>query len=168
MKKQFLILPLLLLCVLVLNSCAAKKRLAKLKAHQTMLARVSADENMSPEAKLDSLATSFVKMMDEGLSITNPKAGAAYVKQYNALNKEAINSIVDQVVDYSANLKKSDRTKAALRMVGKPYAKDLVSLMPKFRKKYAQIKFVAALTKKVRKGFGSFGGSLMGNILENL
>lgn len=168
MRKQLSILPLLLLCVVVLNSCAAKKRLATLKAHQSMLQRVSADQNMSAEAKMDSLATSFVRMMNEGLDITNPKKGVAYVKQYNELNKDAINSIVDQVVDYSGSLEKSDRTKAALRMARKPYAKDLLTLIPKFRKKYAQIKLVAGLTKRVRKGFGSFGGSLLDGLLDKL
>lgn len=168
MKKQIFILPLLLLCVIVLNSCAAKKQLAALKQHQTMLAKVSADANMSPEAKMDSLASSFVRMMDEGLSITNPKKGAAYVKKYNALNKESIDAIVDQVIDYSASLEKAERTKAAVRMVRKPYAKDLVRLIPKFKKKYAQIKFVAGLTKRVRKGFGTFGGSMLDGLLDNL
>lgn len=168
MKKQVIILPLLLLCIVILNSCAAKKQLAALKAHQSMLTKVSNDQNLSAEVKMDSLATSFVRMMNEGLSITNPKKGAAYVKKYNELNKGAINSIVDQVVDYTADLEKSDRTKAALRMIGKPYAKDLITLIPKFKKKYAQIKFVAGLTKRVRKGFGSFGGSMLEGLMDKL
>jgi len=168
MKKQFLILPLMLLFMLVLNSCAAKKQLAQLKEHQSRLTKASNDENLSAEEKMDVLATSFVQMMEEGLSITNPKKGVAYVKKYNELNKAAINSIVDQVVDYSANLEKPDRTKAALRMAGKPYAKDLLTLIPKFSKKYAQVKFVAGLTKRVRRGFGSFGGSLLNGLLDKL
>jgi hypothetical protein len=168
MKKYIYIVPLILLCAVLLSSCAAKKRMATLKAHQSMLSRVSADQNLSAEAKMDSLASSFVRMMNEGLNITNPKKGIAYVKQYNELNKEAINSIVDQVVDYSASLEKPDRTKAAIRMARKPYAKELLTLIPKFKKKYAQIKFVAALTKRVRRGFGSFGGNLLDGLLDKL
>ena len=168
MKQRIYILPLLLSVLLVFNACAAKKRLAALNSHQTMLQRVSLDETMSAEAKMDSLASSFVKMMHEGLDITNPKQGVAYVKQYNTMNKDAINSIIEQITTSTASMDKGDRNAAGLRILGKPYTRELIQLIPRFAKKYAQIKFVSGLTKQVKGGLFSFGGKMFQGLLENL
>jgi len=154
--------------ITLLSSCAAKRQLADLTQHQTMLQRVSADESLSAEVKMDSLASSFIRMMDEGLSITNPKRGIKYVKQYNQMNKGAINQLVEQIVSGTSSMDKSERTKMGIRVATKPYVKDLIRLVPKFSKKYAQLKFVAGLTKKVKRGVGSFGGKFLQGMIENL
>lgn len=163
---RFLVLTILLAPIL-LTSCAAKKRAMTLANHKSMLMSIADNQDLAAEVKMDSLASSFVRMMNEGLSITNPKKGAQYVKSYTQQNKGAIEKIVEQIVKSSSDMDKGERTRLALRMVGKSYTKDLIQLIPKFSKKYAQIKFVTGLTKKVKKGLFSFGGNALRGLLEN-
>ena len=159
------LIAVLLIAPLLLTSCAAKKRVAALAAHKNMLSTIADNSDLSAEVKMDSLASSFVRMMHEGLNITNPKKGVQYVKSYTQQNKVAIEQIVEQIVSATNDMDRGDRTRAALRMVGKSYTRDLIQLIPKFSKKYAQVKLVSGLSKKVKTGLFSFGGDALKGLL---
>ena len=154
--RQLSYLCLLALIPVIFSSCA-RKQMNQLKEHRDLLARVANDMNMEPEKKMDIMMGSFTSMMSQGLKIVNPKKGGEYVGKYAKDNKESINKILDDVANWQKSLGPLQKAALAVRMTQKTYAKDAVDLIPKFRRKYKQIKFVANLTKGISSRIFGFG-----------
>jgi len=140
--------------VFLLTGCGAVQN-KQLRAHQSLLTDYSMG-TMPTEEKIDAVATSFVKLMNESLSILNPKKGVAYVKRYHQQNQPAIDKILDEVSNWQGEMNTLDKINFVAGMVQKPYTKDLVDLVPKFQRKYNQIKFMSNLAGKL-KNVISFG-----------
>lgn len=155
MKQKISILSVVALACTLL-SCGGARQASQLAYHQSMLARVAASE-MPAEEKMDSMATSFIAMMNEGLRIINPKKGAAYVEKYANANEGAIDQILKEVGGWQKEMNTVEKIGFGVSMVRKPYAKDMVSLVRKFEQKYRQVKFIMGLTKKVKSGLLSAG-----------
>lgn len=151
MKNTFYLLALLVLATSTWN-CAGMKHTRQLNAHQQRLA-TAATSNQSPEKKLDILMESLVDMMDESLSIVNPIKGAKYVERYGDANLKSINTILAQGEKWRNNMNTLQSISFGANMLQKPYSKKAIDLIPKFEKKYRQVKFVAGVTGKVRKVF---------------
>jgi hypothetical protein len=105
---------------------------------------------MPTEEKIDAAATSFVKLMNEGLSILNPKKGLAYVKKYGQQNQASIDKILEEVSTWQSEMNTFQKIGFVASMVQKPYAKELVDLVPKFQRKYNQVKFVSNISRKIK------------------
>ncbi len=156
-------LILLLTIPFVFSSCA-KRQLNQLKEHQDLLSRIANDRSMEPEKKMDIMMGSFTSMMSQGLKIVNPKKGGEYVAKYTKENKQSIDKILEDVGNWQQSLGPLQKTALAVRMTQKPYAKEALDLIPQFRRKYKQIKFVANLTKGISsKVFGLGLGKILGN-----
>ncbi|MEL6926022.1 MAG: hypothetical protein AAFO94_18415 [Bacteroidota bacterium] len=139
---------LLLSVAFLLTGCSAKQN-KQLRAHQALLSDFSMG-TMPTEDKIDAMATSFVKLMNESLSILDPRKGLAYVKKYHQQNQPAIDTILEEVSDWQSKMNTLDKINFVASMVQKPYTKELVDLVPKFQRKYNQVKFISNAAGKLK------------------
>lgn len=160
------LIRLMALCCLpfLLSSCGASKRLQQLNFHSDTLSKAAASAASGPE-KVDALGISFVKMMDEALSIKNPRKGVDYVKKYADQNESSLNAIFKSLESSQKDMNPIERVNYATSLLKKPYAKDLVRLVPKFERKFKQVEFIAGLAGKMK---GGIGGAIFKGIGKNL
>ena len=146
---------------LTLLSCSGARHSQQLSNHQNLLQDYS-QGNMPTEKKIDALATSFIKMMNESMDILNPKKGVAYVKKYNEQNGAAIDTILKEIDAWQENMDTVEKISFVAGMLQKPYTRELFELVPKFERKFRQIQFVMDLTSKFKKGLGNLLGRAIG------
>ncbi len=161
MKKMSLKLitySALLYLVLVFTGCAATRQANQLESHKNMLLG-ALDKNVSVEKKMDALAGSMLGMMNQSLKILNPKKGVDYVKKYSNQNQGSIESLVKQIGTGQQEMKVGQKIAFGLKMVQKPYMKDLIALVPKFKRKYNQLKFAMKLLGTFKKGLTGMVGN---------
>lgn len=153
-----MLLPLALLacCAVMLNGCAAK-RANQLQAHQDTLLRIAASEDATPEEKLDALAGSAIGMMNEAMRIARPRKGARYVRSYVDMNEQPMEQIFRDVVAWQRDLSPQERSKLGLRLLGKPYTRELVMLVPKFISRYRAYRAAARFGNKLKNGLLDVG-----------
>ncbi len=140
---------LLSLSIIFLTSCVAWQQRKLLNTHQKQL-KSAAMTDISAEEKLDVLASSLVQMMDEGLRFVNIKKGVKYVQCYEKENSTSIEKIFSDIEAWQKGLTTVERVTLGVRLLNKPYTKDLLGLVPKFKRKYEQIKFAARLSAKLQ------------------
>jgi exonuclease V gamma subunit len=156
MKK---VLPFLLLATLLTlhTGCASWKQNRWLAAHQKELKRL-ADSNLTPEQKLDGLVQDYIKFMNEDLKFINPVKGVKYVKKYHDQNRASMDKILKASEKWQGNLGTVDKISLGVRTLQKPYVKDLIDLVPKFKRKYKQYAFALELASKIGGGLTRFAG----------
>ena len=154
----------ILICtaVLLLTSCAGARQAKQLAAHQSLLQDYSMAD-LPTEEKIDAMATSLVKMMNETLDILNPKKGVAYLKKYEQQNGQAIDLILTEVSEWQDKMDTLEKIGFVTNMLSKPYTAELFELIPKIERKYRQVKFVMDLTSKVKNGLGGLAGKFLTN-----
>ncbi|MEM9918113.1 MAG: hypothetical protein AAF990_08455 [Bacteroidota bacterium] len=144
---------LFLVLLMSLSNCSISKRV---KAHEKLLA-ATAQSDAEPPEKLDVLATSLVQMMHEGLQFVNPKKGLKFVERYGEANQESIYKILDEVGEWQDGLNTLQTIAYSASLLTKPYARDLIDLFPKFKRKYDQIVFVYNLNRKLQGTLSDWG-----------
>ncbi|MBX2816307.1 MAG: hypothetical protein KTR24_09925 [Saprospiraceae bacterium] len=159
--KSFNLCFILIVMAIGLQSCGGARQASQLKWHQSYLSRI-AHADLGPEAKLDSMAISFIDMMNEGLKIVNPKKGAQYVERYAKQNDASIDLILKELDAWQADLTPLEKIGYGVKLAGKPYARDLVGVFRKFEKKYKQAKLIMSLSRKVKNGLLSAGLKSLG------
>jgi hypothetical protein len=155
-------LHFLLLILMINTSCAALRNKKWLTTHQTYLMSLAQDKNASAEQKLDGLFSTYVVLMEQGLKFGNPVKGAKYIKQFQEQNQSSIQTILGDAEKWRSGLNIAQGLELGLSIPRKPYAKDFITLLPKFRRKYNQYKFVADLTGSIAGGFGKTAGKIFG------
>ncbi len=128
--------------------------------HESELAR-AANSNMPADEKLDILMNSFVMMAGESLKPINPKKGIKYIQKYNAANKQNIDKILNDVNAWNQSMGEIETIAAGVNLVRKPYAKEAIDLIPKFRRKYKQYKIAMNLANSITGGLSGFGGKFL-------
>ena len=156
MYTRLILIVFLVSSPLLFSDCAATRQANQLAFHLDKLTK-AAYGDMSAEAKMDVLAQSFVNMMHESLNILNPKKGVGYVQQYGSQNKEPIEKIFDDIGEWQKSLSVVEKIALAVRIAQKPYVKDLVNLIPRFKNKYEQVKFVMDMTGKLKNSLIGLG-----------
>jgi len=156
MKKIFFAFPILFALIMA-SSCASSKQALRLQNHKNQLQRVAIDKNLNPEQKLDTLIGNFVEMMNEGLSIANPKRGAKYIKQYNIDNQQNIRYIIDEFAGYANKLDRAQKISMGVSMLLKPHIGDMIRLVPKFIRKYRRYKTALDITRQIKGQLLPFG-----------
>lgn len=155
----------LLLCLagllLVPTGCASWKQNRWLADHNKTLKRL-AESNLSPEQKLDGLVQDYVLFMNEDLKFLNPVKGVKFVQKYHDQNQRYIDKILNDTQKWQGNLNTLEKVEAGVRTAQKPYIKDVVDLVPKFKKKYKQYAFIVNLTSKVVGGLTGILGKGLG------
>lgn len=131
--------------LLILPACSVSNRV---NYHQNLLESTLASD-IEAEQKMDILGESLVKMMNDGLDFVNPKKGVRFVKEYGEANESNINALLKEIGQWQDQMNTLDRVSFAVGLLQKPYVKDLVNLIPRFKRKYNQIVFVDKLTKNV-------------------
>jgi hypothetical protein len=149
-----------ILALVFSTSCAGLKHKKWLSSHQQTLSDL-AKSDVGAEAKLDGLFSTYVQLMGEGMRFGNPVKGAKYIQTFQDQNKESIEMILRDAEKWRSGLSIQQGIELGLSVPKKPYAKDFISLAPKFRKKYQQYKFIADMTGKVGGGFGKVAGKLL-------
>jgi hypothetical protein len=147
----------LILLILVGQSCASSKQGKWLNAHKTNLNQLATGK-MNSEAKLDGLLADFVLLMKEDLKFVNPKKGVKYIQKYQDQNQDNIERILKENEKWQGEMSLLDKGSFAIRVLQKPYIKDLIDLAPKFKKKYNQYAFVAKMSGKLTGGLGKVAG----------
>ncbi len=161
MKNKALQYFILLTAIIYLGTgCAAKKQGEWLNKHAVLLEQ-AANSKISGEKKMDILATSLTQMMHQSLNFTNPKKGAMYSKAYFEQNNANIDKILKDMDLFREDMGAIELISFALRMKNKPYTKDLIDLIPRFRRKYKTYSFLMGATNKITKGFMGLGGKAL-------
>ena len=135
----------LLAALLVLSACAGTKQSKWLAGHHDALT-AAANSNLSANKKLDILAENYVEMMDEALRFANPKKGVKYVQAYAKQNKVPIELILSDVKEWQSGLTDKELVAFGVKTALKPYFRQAVDLIPRFKRKYDQYALVAQLT----------------------
>jgi hypothetical protein len=143
------------------SGCASWKQNAWLKSHNETLKRL-AESNLSGEQKLDGLAKDYIQFMNEGLQFVNPAGGVKYVQKYHDQNERYIDKILSDSQKWQGKLNTVEKVELGVRTAQKPYVKDMVDLVPKFKKKYNQYAFIVKLTSKVAGGLTGLAGKALG------
>ncbi len=140
-----------------LTSCASSKQNAWLAAHRNALSAAANSTTMKPEEKADILMTHYALMMEEGLKFVNPVKGVKFITQYQEQNQVSIDKIVAQSNGWVSGLNTVQGIDLGLRVAKKPYIPQYIDLVPKFKKKYNQYKFIMDMTGNVVGAFGKIG-----------
>ena len=151
----------LLLILFAPTGCASWQQKRWLNEHHQNLQRF-ATGNLSAEQKLDGLIADYVLFMKEDLKFVNPVKGVKYVKRYHDQNNAAMEKILQESEHWQSKLNTLDKVSLGVRVVQKPYLKDLIDLAPKFRQKYKQYAFAVQLTSKITGGLSRFAGKALG------
>lgn len=107
----------------------------------------ASNPNMSPEEKLDVLARSSVLMMKEALAILNPQKGLEYVEKYSDETGAAYEKILTEATVWQSGQNTIQKIAFGLALTQKDYTSDFLDLLPKFKRKYNQVKFLYKLGK---------------------
>jgi len=156
----------LLAGVILLSSCGATRQANQLLDHQQILARMASDTTVTPEEKFDVMMMSMTGMMHEGMRIMNPKKGVNYVTKFGSQNAKSIDVILSEFSTWRKEMEPAERIAFSASMLQKPYAREALDLIPKFVRKYHQVKFVAGTTKKIKSGIVGFGKSTLGELFR--
>lgn len=143
------------------SSCATWKQNRWLAHHNKTLKRL-AESNLPAEQKLDGLVQDYVQFMDEDLKFLNPVNGVKYVQKYHDQNGRYIDKILGDVQKWQGKLNTVEKLEVGVRTAQKPYLKDVVDLVPKFKKKYKQTAFIVNMTSKVVGGLTGLLGKGLG------
>jgi hypothetical protein len=148
------------LALLLCTNCAGLKHKKWLSAHQQNLSEL-AKSDVGAEAKLDGLFSTYVQLMGEGMRFGNPVKGAKYIESFQKQNQSSIDLILKDAEKWRSGLNIEQGIALGLSVPKKSYAKDFMTLAPKFRRKYQQYKFIAEMTGKIGGGFGKVAGKLL-------
>ncbi len=153
----YLALPLLVLA----QACSFTKDLEA--HHQQLLAAVGPDVPLS--AKRDALGESTVRMMHQAVNKLNPKKGAKYVEAYAKTNGSLLDTLAAQIVQGQRKMNKAERVAFVLGGVSEFYVIDAVELIPKFVKKYKQIRAVSRITGNLKEAVLGKAAEQLGGLL---
>ena len=143
------------------SGCASWKQNRWLADHTRTLKRL-AESNLPPEQKLDGMVQDYVQFMNEDLKFLNPVNGVKFVQKYHSQNEPYIDKIMNDSQKWQGSLNALEKVELGVRVAKKPYIKDVVDLVPKFKKKYKQYAFIVNLTRKVVGGLTGFLGKGLG------
>lgn len=151
----------LTLSLLLATSCASWQQNHWLDEHHLHLQKL-ANSNLPAEEKLDALLADYVQFMQQDLKFVNPVKGVKYVKRYHDQNEAAMEKILRESEQWQHQLNTLDKLSLGVRIVQKPYLKDLTNLAPKFKQKYKQYAFAVKLATRITGGLTRFAGKELG------
>jgi len=125
---------LMMATALSFSSCAGAK-LAKLQsAHKSTLSNPT-NKRLAGEKKLDLLAETLVKVLDESIAFNSVRCSVKHVDQFSDNNGQSVEALVKDVGQWIDGMSTPEKLLFAAQAAKKPYAGQLVRLIPKFEKK---------------------------------
>ncbi len=116
------------------SSCAGAK-LTKLQGiHKTTLSN-PANKRLAGEKKLDLLGETLVKVLQESIEFNSIRCSVKHVDQFGDNNSQNVEALVNDVSKWIGGMSTPEKLLFASQAAKKPYAKELVNLIPKFEKK---------------------------------
>lgn len=149
--------PFLLIFVLAQAACSFTKDLDR--HHAELLAAVGPDVPLAE--KRDALGYSAVRMMHQAVDRLNPKKGVKYVEAYAKANGDLLDTLAAQINREQNEMTRGEQIAFVLSAASRPYAKDALDLIPRFVKKYNQIRAVSRIT-------GNLKDAILGKAAEKL
>jgi uncharacterized protein YceK len=154
-------ITLFLFVAVLFSGCATMQQNQWLANHQANLKRY-AESNLSAEQKMDGMIQDFVLFMKEDLKFIDPTKGVKYVMKYHDQNAGSMDKILKDTENWQGKLSLTDRLGVGLRVIQKPYLKDLIDLGPKFKRKYKEYAIAAKLTGKMTGSLTKLAGKELG------
>ena len=157
--KTFVYLFLLVFSLAMATACGFTK---DLQANHVQLLAATGDD-VSLSEKRDVLASNLVGMMHESVDRLNPKKGVKYVKAYAKTNGPLVDTLAAQITRGQEQMSDAQRMAFMLPVLTKPYAKEALTLIPRFIKRYKQFETVINLSSQLKGAvLGKLGTSLGG------
>ncbi len=153
-------LTLVLLCnVLAQAACSFTKDLEQHRSE--LLAAVGPEVPLAE--KRDAVGFSTVRMMHEAVDRLNPKKGVKYVEAYAKTNGVLLDSLVAQITRAQNKMTTREQVAFGLSAATRPYAREAIALIPRFVKKYEQVRAVNRITGNLKDAvLGRLGDQLGG------
>jgi hypothetical protein len=156
MRKHFFLL-LLASALFSLQSCASLQQNGWLSKHRSNLESLAAS-NLSAEQKLDGLISDYVLFLNQDLKFADPRKGIKFVQKYHDQNLASIEKILKGSEVWKDQLNLKDKVAFGIRIVQKPYLKDLIKLGPKFKRKYKEYEFAVKMAARISGGITKLAG----------
>ena len=132
--KNSIIYLSLILFALNSSSCGSSKMLRYMDQHQANFTKALSG-NVGPEEKLDIVANSLVTALNESMSFSSTKKSVQYMKKFSSTNEKALNTIIKDIDGWMSGMSGAEKIMTIGKIAQKPYAKELITLAPKFEKK---------------------------------
>ena len=126
-----LILVFLAVTAISLSSCSVDKRLAPF----TSALEQAANSDMSPDKKMEILATTTTKALKESLVFINPKKTGQFVDRFAKQNEKSIGKIVQSLEENLKSMNFPKQISFFAKTAKKPYIKELKAEAKKVEKK---------------------------------
>ena len=146
--NYFIFLPLIRI-LLTTSGCASLKQASQVKKHRKVIQQIAYDKSLSAEEKIDLLSMDVIEMMDQALHYLDPRKGAELLERYSEENEEDIEVIMEEFSQWQDSLDPLEKVAFGIRLVKKPYVKDLSMLSVQVQKKFKQAIFVARLANRL-------------------
>ena len=143
--------------IVLLGACATLQQGAWLKTHHRNL-QALATGTLSAEDRLDGLLSDYVQFLNEDLKFADPRKGIKFVRKYHDENLSAIETILKNSEVWKEQMNLKDKLAFGLRIVKKPYIKDLIRLGPKFKRKYKEYEFAVKMASRISGGLTKLAG----------
>lgn len=129
--KQFRLVFSLLLLILALSGCSSTKWLAN---HRAEIQRLAGNE-VPPQEKFDGLATAMVGVLDEALRFGSVKKNVQHVQKFSRQNEADIEKIIADIDAWQQGMTTGQKLKFGAHALTQPYSRQLVQLVPKYKRK---------------------------------
>lgn len=149
MRINYIISLQLILVLLLSTGCATLRQTRQLKKHRVSIKQIAYNNTLNAEEKIDLLSMDVIEMMDQALHYLDPRKGAEFLERYSEENEKDIDVIMEEFSQWQDGLDMMEKVAFGVRLVQKPYVKDLSMLAVQLEKKYKQVKFVTKLALKL-------------------
>ena len=129
--KQFPLPFSLLLLLLLLSSCSSTKWLAN---HRAEIQRLTGD-NVSGQEKFDGLATVTTRVLDEALRFGSVKKNVQHVQKFSRQNEKDIEKLIADIDAWQQGLTTGQKIKFGAHVLVQPYSRQMVQLVPRYKRK---------------------------------
>ena len=126
-----LILVFLAVSTISFTSCNVNKRLAPF----TSALEQAANSDMSPDKKMEILATTTTKALKESLVFLNPKKTGQFIDRFAKQNEGSIGKIIQSLEGNVKNMSFTEKIGFFAKTAKKPYIKELKAEAKKVEKK---------------------------------
>ena len=145
-------LLLLALAPLLLGSCLAAKMADALAMHKRAISEIAISK-APPTKKLDVVAETYVQVLEEALRYGSAKKAIKHVNTFSKQNEKELDVLLKEIGAWTGNLSTTESLLFAGRLATKPYTRQLIQLIPKFKRKVNRriqtFSFLSKLTKIV-------------------
>jgi len=125
------LIGLLVISTIALTSCNVNKRLAPF----TSALEQAANSEMSPDKKMEILATTTTKALRESLVFINPKKTGQFVDRFAKQNEKSIGKIISSLEGNVKGMSLTEKIGFFASTAKKPYIKELKAEAKKVERK---------------------------------